>query len=263
MSTENNSRDRYSRQALFHGIGEGGQQKLERSSVVVVGCGALGCNIANLLVRAGVGKVRIIDRDFVECHNLQRQTLFDENDVKSQVPKAIAAMKHLQEINSLVEIEGISADINFSNAERFCAGSDVILDGLDNLEARYLINDVSLKLGIPYVYGGAISSFGMTMTVIPGITPCFRCVFPGLPPSGTMPTCETDGIIGPAATAISSLEAAEALKIITGSDAVNKDLITIDVWDMSFEKYPVARKDGCPSCNGRYDYLAGAENKQV
>lgn len=240
---------------MFHGIGEEGQQKLARRSVVIIGCGALGCNIANLLVRAGVGKVRIIDRDFVEYHNLQRQTLFDENDVKNQLPKAVAAKKHLQEINSLVEIEGIVADVNFSNVERFCSGMDVILDGLDNLEARYLVNDVSLKLHIPYIYGGAISSFGMTMTIIPGVSPCFRCVFPNLPPPRTMPTCETDGVLGTATSAMSSLEATEAIKILVGSGFINKDLVTMDVWDISFERFPIARKEDCPSCGGRYDFL--------
>jgi molybdopterin-synthase adenylyltransferase len=255
MVAENQSRNRYSRQATFHGIGEEGQKKLARSSVVIIGCGALGCNIANLLVRAGVGRVRIVDRDFIEYHNLQRQTLFDENDVKSQLPKAVAAQKHLQKINSLVEIEGIVADVNFSNVEKFCSGMDVILDGLDNLEARYLINDVSLKLRIPYIYGGAISSFGMTMTIIPGESPCFRCVFPNLPPPRTMPTCETDGVLGTATSAMSSLEATEAIKILVGSGLINKDLVTMDVWDISFERFPIARKEGCPSCGGRYDFL--------
>jgi molybdopterin-synthase adenylyltransferase len=255
VKNENNWRNRYSRQTFFHGIGEEGQQKLTQSRAVIIGCGALGCNIANLLVRAGVGKVRIVDRDFVEYHNLQRQTLFDEDDVKSRVPKAIAAGKHLKAINSLVEIESIVADVNSNNVEEYCAGSNIILDGMDNLETRYLVNDISLKLGIPYIYGGAISSIGMTMTVIPGLTPCFRCVFPDPPPQRTMPTCETDGILGSTASIISSIEAAEAIKILVGSPLINKDLITLDIWDISFEKYPIVRKDGCPSCSGRYDFL--------
>jgi molybdopterin-synthase adenylyltransferase len=255
MVTENRARDRYSRQVMFHGIGEEGQQKLGRSSVVIIGCGALGCNIANLLVRAGVGKVRIVDRDFVEYHNLQRQTLFDENDVKNQLPKAIAARKHLRDINSLIEIEAIVADVNFSNAEKYCSGMDVILDGLDNLGTRYLINDVSLKLHVPYIYGGVISSFGMTMTIIPGVSPCFRCVFPNPPPPRTMPTCETDGVLGPAISALSALEATEAIKILVGSDSINRDLITMDVWDISFERFPIVKREGCPTCGGRYEFL--------
>lgn len=255
MADETNILGRYSRQQLFYGIGNDGQKKLLQSKVVIIGCGALGCNIANLLVRAGVGKVRIIDRDFVEYHNLQRQTLFDEEDVKSRVPKAVAAMRRLQKINSLVEIEGIAVELNPFNAEGLCAGSDVILDGLDNLETRYLLNDLALKYKIPYVYGGVIASFGMTMTIIPGVSPCFRCVFPDMPPPRTVPSCETDGILGPATTAISSLEASEALKILTGANEINRELITFDVWDISFEKYPVVRKNDCPACNGRYDFL--------
>jgi adenylyltransferase/sulfurtransferase len=255
MVAENRARDRYSRQVMFHGIGEDGQQKLGRSSVVIIGCGALGCNIANLLVRAGVGKVRIVDRDFIEYHNLQRQTLFDENDVKNQLPKAIAAQKHLRDINSLVEIEAIVADVNFSNVEKFCSGMDVILDGLDNLGTRYLINDVSLKLNVPYIYGGVISSFGMTMSIIPGVSPCFRCVFPNSPPPRTMPTCETDGVLGTAISALSALEATEAIKILVGSDSINRDLITMDVWDISFERFPVVKNEDCPTCGGRYEFL--------
>ncbi len=255
MEMEKQARQRYSRQVMFHGIGEKGQEKLERSSIVIVGCGALGSNAANLLVRAGVGKVRIVDRDFVEYHNLQRQVLFDENDVKEQLPKAIAAKRRLNAINSLIEVEAIVADINVSNMERFCSGVDVILDGLDNLETRYLVNDAALKLGIPYVYGGAISSFGMTMTIIPGRTPCFRCVFPDMLPGGAMPTCETDGVLGTAAAAISSFEATEAIKIMVGSDKLNKDLISLDIWDGSFQRLPITRKEGCPACNGNYEFL--------
>jgi adenylyltransferase/sulfurtransferase len=255
MESENQPRNRYSRQTMFNCIGEQGQLKLAKSSAVIMGCGALGCNAANLLVRAGVGRVRIIDRDFVEYPNLHRQTLFTENDVKDRLPKAVAAKRRLQEINSLVEVEGIVADVNFSNIERFCAGMDVILDGLDNLETRYLVNDVSQKLRIPYIYGGAIASIGMTMSIIPGFTPCFRCVFPDLPPHGAVPTCETEGVLGPITTVISSLEATEALKVLGGSDLVNKDLITFDVWDISFERTPIERNKDCPSCNGRYEFL--------
>jgi molybdopterin/thiamine biosynthesis adenylyltransferase len=255
MEMGENARQRYSRQVMFHGIGEEGQAKLGRGSVVIIGCGALGSNVANLLVRAGVGKVRIIDRDFLEYHNLQRQVLFDENDVKAQLPKAIAAKRRLNTINSLVEVEAVVADVNVSNVESLCSGMGVIMDGLDNLESRYLINDAALKLGIPYVYGGAISSFGMTMTMIPGRTPCFRCVFPDIPPEKIMPTCETDGVLGMAAAAISSLEATEAIKILVGSDQLNKDLISLDVWEASFQRLPIARKQGCPACNGDYGFL--------
>jgi molybdopterin-synthase adenylyltransferase len=255
MENKNQPRNRYSRQEMFAGIGEKGQKRLGKSGAVIMGCGALGCNIANLLVRAGVGKVRIIDRDFVEYPNLHRQTLFTENDVKGRLPKAIAAQRHLQEINSLIEVEAIVADVNFSNVEKYCSGMDVILDGLDNLETRYLVNDVSQKLGIPYIYGGAIASMGMTMSIVPGVSPCFRCVFPELPPRGTVPTCETEGVLGPITTVIGSLQAAEALKVLVGSELVNKDLITFDVWDDSFERVSIEKRQECPSCNGKYEFL--------
>lgn len=254
-SVFNQARNRYSRQVAFPAIGDVGQGKLCRSRVVIIGCGALGCNIANLLVRAGVGKISIIDRDFVEYHNLQRQALFDEDDIKRQLPKAVAARQHLRRINSLVEVEGIVADVNFSNAERFCSGADLIMDGLDNLETRYLINDVSAKLLIPYIYGGAISSHGMTMTIIPGKSPCLRCVFPDLPPPMTMPTCETDGVLGTLTATISAIQATEAIKVLIGSGEINRDLFTLDIWDMTFERVPVARNPNCPACNGRYDFL--------
>ena len=255
MENENQPRNRYSRQTMFEAIGEEGQLKLAKGSAVIMGCGALGCNIANLLVRAGVGKVRIIDRDFVEYSNLHRQTLFTEKDVRDRLPKAIAAARRLQQINSLVETEGIVADVNVCNIEKFCSGMDVILDGLDNLGTRYLVNDVSQHLRIPYIYGGAIASTGMTMSMIPGITPCFRCVFPEPPPQGTLPTCEAEGVIGPITTVISSLEAAEALKVLVGSDSVNKDLISFDVWDISFTRTAIERNRDCPSCNGKYEFL--------
>lgn len=253
--TVNQARNRYSRQIIFPGIGNEGQDKLCNSSVVIIGCGALGCNIANLLVRAGVGKVSIVDRDFIEYHNLQRQALFDEEDIKLQLPKAIAAQKHLEKINSLVEIEGIVADVNFSNIEKFCSGKDLIMDGVDNLETRYLINDISLKLSVPYIYGGAISSLGMTMTIIPGQTPCLRCVFPSVPPRGTLPTCETDGVLGTITATIGAVQATEAIKVLIGSNEINRDLITLDIWDMTFERVQIARNPNCPACNGEYEYL--------
>jgi len=208
-------RDRYSRQTMFPGIGESGQEKLAGSRVVIIGCGALGCNIATFLVRAGVGSIRIIDRDFIEYHNLQRQVLFDEQDIKAQLPKAIAAERHLRAANSSVEIEGTVADVNYTNIERLCCGADVILDGLDNFETRFLINDVALKHRIPWIYGGAIASNGMTTTIIPGETPCFRCFSSSLPEPGTTPTCETAGVVGTAPAIIGALQATEAIKILT------------------------------------------------
>jgi molybdopterin/thiamine biosynthesis adenylyltransferase len=248
-------RSRYSRQIMFPAIGEEGQVKLGKGNVVIIGCGALGTNIATLLVRAGVGKVRIVDRDFIEYHNLQRQVLFDEEDIRNNLPKAIAAERHLRKVNSSVEIEGIVADANYTNIEGFCSGANVILDGLDNFETRLLINDVALKHRIPWVYGGAIASSGMTMTIIPGESPCFRCIHPFLPDSDTAPTCETAGIVGTVPAIIGSLEATEAMKILVGSEEVNRGLIMIDVWRGSFDNTKLGRREDCPACHGKYDFL--------
>jgi molybdopterin/thiamine biosynthesis adenylyltransferase len=248
-------RDRYSRQTMLDAIGEAGQARLIEGSVVVIGCGALGSNIAALLVRAGLGHVRIVDRDFIEYHNLQRQVLFDEEDVRAGLPKAAAAARHLGKMNSNVEIEGIVADVNYTNIEGFCAGADVILDGLDNIETRFLINDAAMKLGIPWVYGGAIMTTGMTMTVIPGETPCFRCFSRSLPAPGSVPTCETAGILGTVPAVIGSLQATEAIKLLVNRAEINRDLIIIDVWQGTFDKLRVQRSPDCPACHGRYEFL--------
>ncbi|MEE8373441.1 MAG: ThiF family adenylyltransferase [Dehalococcoidia bacterium] len=247
--------DRYSRQILFDGIGEEGQRRLGSSFVVIIGCGALGTVIAATLVRAGIGKVRIVDRDFIEYHNLQRQVLFDEEDIRNQLPKAIAAQRHLTKINSSIEIEGVVADVDYANIERFVHGADVILDGLDNLETRYLINDASLKHGIPWIYGGAISSSGMTMNVIPGKTPCFRCLHPNAVGGAMMLTCDTAGVIGPAPLIVGSLQSTEAMKLLVGADNLNQDLITVDAWEGTLNRYKVRALDDCPACNGKFEFL--------
>ncbi|MBI2849793.1 MAG: ThiF family adenylyltransferase [Chloroflexi bacterium] len=246
--------DRYSRQILFSEIGEAGQKKLGKSSVAIIGCGALGTVIATALVRAGVGRVRIIDRDFIEYHNLQRQVIFDEEDIKAGLPKAIAAERHLKKVNSTIEIEGIVADVNYANIERLVAGADLILDGLDNMETRLLINDVSLKNKIPWVYGGAISSSGMTMNIIPGETACFRCFWASPAVSGAL-TCDTAGVISPAPLIIGALQSAEALKILTGAAEVNHDLIIVDVWHGDFSHLKLSKRADCPSCHGKYEFL--------
>ena len=252
---ERRLRDRYSRQTMFPGIGEDGQAKLISASAVIIGCGALGCNIATLLVRAGVGRIRIIDRDFIEYHNLQRQVLFNEEDIRSGLPKAIAAERHLRNVNSSVEIEGIVADVNYTNIESFCSGADVILDGLDNIETRLLINDVSLKHKIPWVYGGAIASSGMTMTIIPGETPCFRCFSPAVPEPGTIPTCETVGVVATAPAIIGSLQATEAMKILVGSEEINRKLLIVNVWTGTFDQIKIEPRKDCPTCQGKYEFL--------
>ena len=247
--------DRYSRQTIFPQIGVKGQQKLADSFVVIIGCGALGTVSANALVRAGVGKVRIVDRDFIEYHNLQRQFLFDEDDIKEQLPKAVAAQHHLEKINSTVEIEGVVADVNYANAESLIKSADLIVDGSDNFETRLLINDVSQKHKVPWIYGGAVASGGMTMNIIPGVTPCFRCRLPKLPSEGVALTCDTAGVISPATMTIGALQSSEALKILTGSEKVNHDVIMIDVWEDTFLKFKSRRRADCPACAGKYDFL--------
>jgi molybdopterin-synthase adenylyltransferase len=248
-------RNRYSRQTMLQAIGEEGQVKLVNGRVVIIGCGALGSNIAALLVRAGVGHVKIVDRDFIEYHNLQRQVLFDEEDIKAGLPKAVAAERRLKKVNSNVTVEGIVADVNYTNIEGFCTGADVLLDGLDNIETRFLINDVALKLGIPWVYGGAIMTTGMTATIVPGETACFRCFSRSAPAPGTMPTCETVGILGTVPAIIGSLQATEAIKLLVDRRQVNRDLIIIDAWQGTFDKLKLQRFPDCPACQGNYEFL--------
>jgi molybdopterin/thiamine biosynthesis adenylyltransferase len=248
-------RDRYSRQTMLYSIGEDGQVKLVNGRVVIIGCGALGSNIAMLLVRAGIGHVKIIDRDFIEYHNLQRQVLFTEEDIKAGLPKAIAAARYLRKINSFVEVEGIVADVNYTNIERFCSSADVIIDGLDNIETRLLINDISLKLKVPWIYGGAIMMTGMTMTIVPGKTPCFRCFSPGVPVPGTVPSCETAGILGTVPAVIGSLQATEAIKLLVNPREINHNLILVDLWQDTFDKIKIKKNSECPACHGRYEFL--------
>ena len=249
--------DRYSRQILFPGIGVEGQRKLAGSSVVVIGCGALGSTIASGLVRAGVGKLRVVDRDFIEYHNLHRQALFDEDDVRAGLPKAIAAERHLKKVNSSVEIEGIVADVNYTNVARLVRDADVILDALDNLETRFLINDASLKYNIPWVYGGVVASSGTTMTIIPHETRCFRCVTPSPGKGGIIPTCDTAGVISPAPWIVGSIQTAEAMKILVGAEEINRDLIVFDVWQGTFHRVKTIPREGCPACQGNYEFLEG------
>jgi molybdopterin/thiamine biosynthesis adenylyltransferase len=249
--------NRYSRQIIFPDIGEEGQEKLKKSLAVIIGCGALGTVISSALVRAGVGKVRIIDRDFIEYHNLQRQILFDEEDIRNNLPKAIAAERRLKKINSEVEVEGIVSDVNYTNIERLVKNADVILDGLDNFETRLLINDVSLKHNIPWVYGGAIASSGMTMTIIPHQTACWRCMVSGQSRGSPTLTCDTAGVISPAPLVIASIQSAEALKILLGSEKINRELAVIDVWENEFRHLKIAPREDCPTCLGEYEFLEG------
>ncbi len=258
---------RYSRQVIFPGIGPEGQRRVSAGFAVVVGCGALGTVIAAALVRAGVGRVRVIDRDFIETHNLQRQILFTEHDIAANLPKAEAAERHLREANSQVEIEGVVADFGRTNAEKLVAGADVIVDGLDNFETRFLINDVSLKQKIPWVYGGAIGSTGMTATFLPDSPPCFRCLVRSAPVGGTL-TCDTAGVVNAAPWIIGSMEAAEALKILIADETVapvSRYLMVIDLWQRSCESLPLTgfADPDCPACRGTYESLGGKPRTRV
>src|SRR5437588_4765673 len=249
------SLDRYSRQMRFYGIGETGQRKLLASHVTLCGCGALGTVLANVLVRAGVGHVRIVDRDFIETHNLQRQVLFDEHDVSENLPKAEAAARKLSAINSSVYVEPVVTDIDRTNIEELVKDADLVLDGTDNFEIRYLINDVAVKLGKPWVYGGCIGSHGQTMTILPGETPCLRCIFEAAPAPGETGTCETAGVLAPIVNIIASLQATEAMKILTGNvDQVNREMTYVDIWENVDRRIKVAKLLGtvdCPCCQRR------------
>ena len=248
--------DRYSRQTILPAIGKDGQEKLQQSHVLVVGCGALGTVSATQLVRAGIGTVRIVDRDFIEYHNLQRQILFDEDDVRRQIPKAKAAERRLRQVNSSVRVEGIVEDVNFTNVQRLVQGADLIVDGLDNLETRYLLNDAALKYGVPWIYGAAIATQGMCMTVIPGETPCIRCAFPTLPEPGSTLTCDTAGVISSAPMIIASMQFVEAVKLLVGRrHELNPGLRVIDVWDGSTYSFVPERSETCPACTGAYEFL--------
>ncbi|MEI7685130.1 MAG: ThiF family adenylyltransferase [Planctomycetota bacterium] len=260
--------ERYSRQMRFAGIREAGQKKLLESRVTLCGCGALGTVLANHLVRSGVGNVRIVDRDFIETHNLQRQVLFDESDVAANIPKAEAAARKLRQVNSTVNIEAVVTDINRTNILELCQDADLILDGTDNFEIRYLINDVAVKLGKPWVYGGAIGAEGMTMTILPGTTPCLRCVFEAAPNPGEAGTCETAGVLSPTIGIVASFQAAEALKILTGQlDLTNRELLCIDIWDNTTRRTKIARllgKVDCPCCQRKnFEWLDGAMGSQT
>src|SRR6185295_14104369 len=212
-------KERYSRQILFPGIGERGQERLLGSHAVIAGCGALGSFQAAALARAGVGRITIVDRDYVESSNLHRQWLFEESDAADALPKAAAAARRIARINSSIQARGVVADLTPSNAAELLGGADLILDGTDNFETRYLINDFAVSRGVPWIYGAAVGSYGLTMTVIPGLTACLRCIYPD-PPSGTQPTCETAGVLNAIVSAVASLQVADALKILAGRSDV-------------------------------------------
>ncbi|HSA93082.1 MAG TPA: ThiF family adenylyltransferase [Terriglobales bacterium] len=250
---------RYSRQELFAGIGAEGQQKLHSARVAIVGCGATGSAVAALLARAGVGSLRIVDRDYVEPSNLQRQSLFDEQDAAESVPKAIAAARKMAASNSEIVVEPEVADLTPANAERLLAGAHLILDGTDNFETRYLINDWAVRDGVPWVYAAAVGSYAVTMNILPTETACLACMFPE-PPRGTVETCDTSGIINPAAQLAASLEAAEGLKMLVGArDRLRRTLLSWDVWTNQRSEIDASRRRAdCRTCGARdFVHLAG------
>src|SRR5271168_210634 len=258
--------EKYSRQILFAGIGEEGQQRLLASSAVIVGCGAIGAAAAGLLVRAGVGRVRILDRDFVEPSNLQRQTLFDEDDARVALPKAVAAERKLRAINSSVAVDGLVADLNPRNAVELLAGFDLILDGTDNFETRFLINDYAVQSGLPWIYAAAVASYGVTMTVRPGLTPCLACILEtSTNGHGLEETCDTVGVLGPIVNLIASLQVAEALKLLAGrAQALHGRLISCDVWTGHFQSVRVAQNPACRACARReFSYLQGQAQPHI
>ena len=245
------NRGKYSRQILFGPIGPSGQQKLLASRVVIVGCGALGTAQANALVRAGVGALRIVDRDYVEESNLQRQMLFDEADAADNLPKAVAAERKLRAINSGVTVEGVVADVDSRNIEKLVEGYQVILDGTDNFETRYLLNDVALKLRIPWIYGAVVASYATTLTILPGRTPCLACVFP-TPPQGMHDTCDTVGVISPAVAWASAIQVTETLKILLGREAeLHGALLAFDVWKNQTQQVRPKIDLQCRACQRR------------
>jgi molybdopterin/thiamine biosynthesis adenylyltransferase len=258
--------ERYSRQTLFAGIGEEGQQRLLASSAVVVGCGAIGAAAAGLLVRAGVGRLRILDRDFVEPSNLQRQTLFDEDDARAALPKAAAAERKLRAINSSVAVEGVVTDLNPRNAAELLAGFDLILDGTDNFETRFLINDYAVQSAKPWIYAAAVASYGVTMAIRPGATPCLACLLESSTNGhGLEETCDTVGVLGPIVNLIASLEVAEALKLLAGREqALHGRLISCDVWTGHFQSVRVAQNPACRACTRRdFTYLSGQAQPHI
>ena len=250
--------ERYSRQILFREIGQAGQEKLLNSRVLLVGCGALGASHAEILARAGVGFLRIVDRDFVELTNLQRQTLYSETDALNRLPKAVAAKNRLAEINSEVEVEEIVADVNHSNIESLLTDIDLVLDGTDNFQIRYLLNDACVKLGKTWIYGAAVSSYGTTMTIFPNKTPCLRCIFEEMPAAGSAPTCDTAGVIQPIISSIAAIQTTEALKILTGNtEKLHQSLMQIDVWNNDWRKIKLGRpNEDCETCAKRnFEFL--------
>jgi len=256
--------NRYLRQTILQNIGDEGQKKLSRSHVIIVGCGALGTAAANNLARAGIGKISILDRDFVELNNLQRQVLFDEKDVGE--PKAMAAASKIKSINSQIDVKPIVKDLNHTNVEEILKDVDLVLDGTDNIQTRMLINDVCVKEKIPWIYTGAIGTSGMTMNILPDAA-CIRCLYPSIPKPGSLPTCDTMGVLNTITVIMGSMASTEAIKILLGEvkpeNGQDSNLIIYDAWENSFDKIMVRKNDKCACCvDETYDYI-NAVDKEV
>lgn len=254
--------ERYSRQIRFAPLGQAAQERFARSRVLIAGCGALGTVLADLATRAGIGYLRIVDRDFVDLSNLQRQVLFNEDDVRNHLPKSIAAANALRAINGDVTIEPIVADIDHQSLPEFAQSMDLILDASDNFELRFLINDVSLELNIPWIYAGALGSSGQTMTILPGLTPCLRCLMESPPDAGSTETCDAAGVIAPIIHVLASLQMSNAFKILAGlHDQIPPQLTFVDVWTQEFRTLNTAdlrERADCPACDhGARDWLRG------
>jgi molybdopterin/thiamine biosynthesis adenylyltransferase len=256
---------RYSRQTLLAEIGQAGQQKLLSSTVTLVGCGALGTTIASGLARAGVGHIKIVDRDYIELSNLQRQNLFDEQDLAQGLPKAVAAAEKLRKVNSEIYVEPLVTDLNPFNVERLLRNVDLVVDGTDNFEARFLINDACVKHELPWVYGAVIATYGVTMTVVPQRTACLRCLLREQPPPGTVATCDTVGVLGAAASVIGGLEIVQVLKLLVeGGEEFWSRLTQLDVWTAEWMQLQIERDPECPTCQlGQYEFLEAQEGTFV
>lgn len=257
--------ERYSRQMLFAGIGESGQRKLAAAHVTIVGCGATGSALASLLARAGVGTIRIIDRDYVEASNLQRQMLFDEADAAESLPKAIAAARKIAAFNSGIVVEPRIADLVPQNIQDLLEGTQLLLDGTDNFETRYLMNDFAVSRSLPWIYTAAVGSYGVTMNVLPGKTACLACMF-SEPPQGTVETCDTSGILNSAVNWAASIAATEATKILVGmEDRLRHTLLSFDVWlNQRAELNASAPHPGCRACDQHdFTHLAGENRPHI
>ena len=257
---------RYARQILFPSLGEEGQARLLAARVAVIGCGATGGVLAAHLARAGVGHLRLVDRDDIELHNLQRQLLFDEDDVAAALPKAEAARRKLARANSEIDIEAVVADVTPDNVLDILGGVDLALDGTDNFTTRFLLNDACLHLGLPWIYSGVVGSYGMTMTIRPGETACLRCLLPEMAAPGSVATCDTAGVLAPAVGVVASIAAGEALKLLAGFGELNTDtLLSFDLLDNALERFDVPRRPDCPACGStrRFDFLHAGQGAQA